>query len=101
MSDKNKNEGKGWGDGKKVTQYNKKRMSNPENTYTGFRPRVENEAAWYVMRQWCDREDINLSFSALINAILPGLKVSLENTTEISHGQISIELNLGRIEIKR
>lgn len=100
---KRKNEGKGWGDGTKVRAYTKRRKRQEENTYTGFRPRIYNEAAYYVIREWCDDERINLSLSSLFNAIIPGLKIACENTTEKDEetGRISIELNLGRIEIFR
>jgi hypothetical protein len=93
-------QGKGWGDGVGVSSFNRGRKRNPENTYTGFRPRVENEGMYFVIRRWCDDERINKSFSALLNAIIPALKVACENTTErAADGTISIELNAGRIDI--
>lgn len=95
-------EGKGWGDGSLVRQFNRGRKRNPENTYTGFKPRVgEIEGAYFVIRNWCDDPRINKSFSAIFNSVMIGLKTACEQTTEVdTDGQVSIELNLGRIEIK-
>jgi hypothetical protein len=97
-----KGAGKGWGDGQAVTAFNERRRTNPENTYTGFRPRVENEAAFFVLREWASDRVVNRSFSSIINAVLPGLMAAVQNTTEIDTetGEISIEINLGRIVIK-
>lgn len=94
--------GRGWGDGSLVQAYNKRRTVNPENTCTAFRPRAgDAEAAFYVLRNWCKDPRINKPFSALLNSLLQGLKTSCENTTEIdAEGNISIELNLGRVQIK-
>lgn len=93
--------GKGWGDGVKVKQFNTRRKRNPENTYTGFRPRVHLEGAYFVIRNWCDDERINLSFSAIINSLLVGIKTACEQTTEKDeNGIVSIEINLGRINIE-
>lgn len=93
--------GKGWGDGSLVAAYNAKRKCNPENTYTGFRPRVgEVEGAYFVIRNWCNDDRIRRSFSAIFNSLMIGIKVACENTTEVDeHGHISIELNLGRVTI--
>lgn len=96
-----KGSGKGWGDGAKVAAWNKRRMTNPENTYTAFRPRVENEGLYFVIRNWAADPRVNKSFSAIINSLLEGLKTACENTTEKDeHGRISIEVNLGRIYIE-
>lgn len=94
--------GQGWGDGSLVRQFNKGRKINPENTYTGFRPRVGDvEGAYFVVRNWCTDPRINKSFSAIFNSIMVPLKVALENTTEVDEqGRISVELNLGRIVIE-
>lgn len=93
--------GKGWGDGSLVRQFNRNRKRNQENTYTGFRPRVGAiEGAYFVIRNWCDDERINKSFSAIFNSLMIPLKEAIENTTEIDdEGQVSIELNIGRIPI--
>lgn len=93
--------GRGWGDGVAVAAFNARRRRNPENTYTGFRPRVANEAAYFVIRKWCDDPIINKSFSAVINALLPSIKVAMEQSTEVNEetGQISIDCNFGRIDI--
>lgn len=107
MSDQDKPitiRGKGWGDGQAVRAANKRRTRpNPLNTYTGFRPRIgENEGAFFVIRdKWCDDPRINKPFSALFNSLLIGIKTACEQTTEIDeHGNVSIELNLGRIIIE-
>lgn len=94
--------GKGWGDGSVVHAYNEGRKTNPENTYTGFRPRVgEIEGAYFVIRSWCNDKRIRRSFSAIFNSLMIGIKIACENTTEIDeHGNVTIELNLGRITIK-
>lgn len=94
--------GKGWGDGSLVRQFNKGRKVNPENTYTGFRPRTgEIEGAYFVIRNWCNDPRVNKSFSAIFNSLMLQIKVACENTTEIDEdGRVSIELNCGRIEIK-
>lgn len=93
--------GKGWGDGSLVRRFNKGRTVNPENTYTGFRPRVELEGVYFVIRNWCSDPRINQSFSSIFNSLLTPIKVACENTTEVSEtGEVSIELNLGRIIIR-
>lgn len=96
--------GQGWGDGNAVRAANRKRTQrNPLNTYTGFRPRIgECEAAFFVIRDtWCDDQRINKPFSAVINSLLIGIKTAMEQTTEIDeNGNVSIELNLGRIIIE-
>lgn len=99
---KPKEGGKGWGDGSLVRQYNKGRKVNINSTYTGFRPRVgEEEGAFFTIRNWCDDPQINRSFSAILNSILVPLRVACENTTEVDdQGNVSIEINLGRIIIK-
>lgn len=93
--------GQGWGDGSLVRQFNRKRKINPENSYTGFRPRVgEIEGAYFVIRNWCNDPRVNKSFSAIFNSLMVSIKVACEHTTEIdADGQVSIELNLGRIVI--
>lgn len=92
--------GKGWGDGSMVQAFNENRMTNPANTYTGFRPRVENEGCYYVIRNWCKDPRVRKSFSSLINSLLPYISVAVQHTTERDEdGRITIELNLGRIEI--
>lgn len=94
-------EGKGWGDGQAIREFNLARRTNSANTITGFRPRVGVEAEYFVIRAWCDDPRINKSFSALINALIPGLKTAVEHTTEVDkEGVLSIELNLGRIDIR-
>lgn len=95
------NAGKGWGDGKAVRAFNAGRKTNPANTYTGFRPRVgEIEGAYFVIRGWCEDPRINKSFSAIFNSLMIPIKIACENTTEIDeNGQVSIELNIGRIPI--
>lgn len=96
-----KGSGKGWGDGSKVAAFNKRRKFNHENTTTGFRPKLEHEGHYFVIRNWCADERINKSFSAVINALLEGLKTACEQTTEKDeHGRISIEVNLGRVYIE-
>lgn len=94
--------GKGWGDGSLVQAYNKRRTRNPENTYTGFRPRTgEVEGAYYVIRNWCNDPRVNRSFSAIFNSLMIGIKTACEHTTEKdADGNVSIELNLGRIIIR-
>lgn len=94
--------GKGWGDGSIVNRFNKNRKVNPDNTYTGFRPRVgEVEGAYFVIRNWCSDERIRRSFSAIFNSLMVPIKVACEQTTEVDeNGNISIELNAGRITIK-
>jgi hypothetical protein len=74
---------------------------NPENTYTGFRPRVEQEAAYFCLKRWWEHPQINKSFSALINSLLDGLHECAKNTTKVhSDGRVTVEVNLGEIEIK-
>ena len=94
--------GQGWGDGALVREFNKRRTVNPENTYTGFRPRTgEVEGAYFVIRNWCDDPRVNRSFSAIFNSLMIPIKLACEHTTEIDdEGQVSIELNLGRIIIR-
>lgn len=102
MSDeKQPGEGKGWGNGVAVRNFNASRKTNPANTYTSFRPRTEREAEYFVIREWCDDERVNKSFSAIINSLIPAIKIACEHTTERDeHGRITIELNAGRIEIR-
>ena len=91
----------GFGSGEGTRAYATKRKKDHSSVHTGFRARIDNEAAYFALKAWCDHPDINVSFSAVINCILPGLKVAIEQTTEI-HPQtkrVSIELNLGRITI--
>jgi len=92
--------GQGWGDGSLVRKYNRNRTINPENTYTGFRPRVGAvEGAYFVIRNWCNDPQVNRSFSALFNSLMLPIKEACENTTEIDeHGQVSIEIH-GRFNI--
>jgi hypothetical protein len=74
---------------------------NPENTYTGFRPRVDQEAAFFNLKRWGENPQINKTFSAIINSILDGLNECAKHTTrKHPDGRITIELNLGEIEIK-
>lgn len=91
----------GWGDGSLVRLFNRGRKVNPENTYTGFRPRVgEIEGAYFVIRNWCNDPRINKSFSAIFNSLMIPLKVCCEHTTEVDeNGSVSIEVNLGRVTI--
>ena len=93
----------GFGNGEKLRAYSIRRKKNHSVTCTGFRPRIENEAAYYVIKQWCEHPDINITFSALINALLQGIKVATQQTTEINPqtNQVSIELNLGRVTIRQ
>lgn len=93
--------GKGWGDGSLVRQFNRGRKVNPENTYTGFRPRVgEIEGAYFVIRNWCNDPRINKSFSSIFNSLMLPIKFACENTTEIDeHGRVTIELH-GRFPIE-
>lgn len=109
--------GKGWGDGQKAAAFHQsrrkhitERMSTSE--FTTFRPRVDNEGDYWIIRDW-GAEDVRqlqidagykptgISLSALFNCLLKGLATSVQNTTQIdTDGNISIELNLGRINIK-
>jgi len=93
--------GKGWGSGELVRAFNRGRKINQENTYTGFRPRIgEIEGAYFVIRNWCNDPRVNKSFSSIFNSIMIPLKEAIENTTEVDEfGQVSIELNIGRIVI--
>jgi hypothetical protein len=93
----------GYGNGDKTKAYAHSRKRNNGVTCTGFRPRIENEAAYYVIKLWCEHPDINVSFSALINSLLQGIKIATQQTTEINPqtNQVSIELNLGRVTIKQ
>lgn len=94
--------GQGWGDGSLVRLFNEKRKTNPENTYTGFRPRIGAvEGAYFVVRNWCADPRVNKSFSAIFNSLMIPIKVACEHTTEVDeNGSVSIELNLGRIIIE-
>jgi len=107
--------GKGWGmktiaNNKQRTKHISQRMSASE--FTTFRPRVDNEGAYWVIRDW-GTEDIphlqstngfkptGMSLSALFNCLLHGLSAAVQNTTQIdADGNISIEVNLGRINIR-
>lgn len=69
--------------------------------YTGFRPRNAQEPNYYAIRRWCDHPDVRSNFSSVLNSLLPHLKMAMENTTEIDEfGNVTIELNLGRIKIE-
>jgi len=80
----------------------KKRPHDPENTYAGFRPRCEQEAAYFCIKKWCEHPRVNKTLSAVINSLLDGVKAAIENTTQINPktGEITVEINLGRITIK-
>ena len=79
----------------------RKKSHNPENTYTGFRPRVDQEAAFFNILRWCEHPKVKKSFSAVINSLLDGVNECMKNTTNIHpDGKITIEVNLGTIEIK-
>lgn len=95
-------EGKGWGDGKAVRDFNMRRKTVAENTYSGFRPRLAQEPDWFWIKDcWAADERVNKSLSSIINSLLPYIKVACEHTTEIdTDGHVSIELNIGRIIIK-
>lgn len=109
--------GQGWGNGKRATKFHEsrrihisKRMATSE--YTSFRPRVTNEAFYWIVRDWgsvdvphlkqtAGYKPIAIPLSALFNSLLEGLARAVQNTTEIdAEGNISIELNLGRITIE-
>lgn len=93
--------GKGWGDGSLVILHSQNRRVNPDNTYTGFRPRIQVEGAYFVIRDWCYDPRIRRSFSALLNSLMLPLKTACEHTTiKDADGRISIELNCGRIYIE-
>jgi len=86
------------------------RMSTSE--YSTFRPRRHLEIHYWVIRDWgaedvpalqqqAGYKDSGVAFSALFNSLLEGLAESVKNTTQIdADGNISIEVNLGRIIIK-
>lgn len=109
--------GQGWGNGKGALKYHEsrrihisKRMATSE--FTSFRPRVSNEAFYWIIRDWGSVEvphlrqtnghgDRSIPLSALFNSLLQGLAIAVQNTTEIdAEGNISIEVNLGRIIIE-
>jgi hypothetical protein len=76
------------------------RTKNIEN-YTGFRPRVEVEPQYECLRELLKRPQMNKSFSALLNSIIPHLYYAMLNTTEYDEdGTPSAEFNLGRVKIK-
>lgn len=99
--------GKCWGDGNAVRAYSARRrkpISEKKviSEFISLRPRVDNEAEFFVIRKWCDDPQVNKPFSALLNSLLAGLAYSVENTTQVDPetGEVSIEVNLGRIIIK-
>lgn len=110
--------GKGWGDGQKAHAFHEsqrkhisERMATSE--YTSFRPRIDNEGVYWIIRDW-GSEDVpdaqrkagfegkGVSLSALFNSLLASLAKSVQDTTQIDPetGEISIEMNFGRIVIK-
>lgn len=110
-------EGKGWGDGKKAHAYHEgrrkhitQRMSTSE--FTTFRPRINEEPYYWIIRDWGSQDvpdlqqrkgykPTGIAFSAVLNSLLQSIATSVQNTTEIDEdGNISIELNLGRINIR-
>lgn len=109
--------GQGWGNGKQASQFHEgrrlhisKRMSTSE--YTSFRPRVENEAFYWIIRDWGAQcipnlkaehgyKPVPIPLSALFNSMLEQIAIAVQNTTEIdADGNISVEFNLGRIQIR-
>lgn len=107
----------GKGIGPKVQAYSERRrkhisekMSSSE--YSTFRPRVSLEPQYWIVRDWGSIEvphlqskagykATGLAFSALLNSLLPVLAAAVQNTTQIdADGNISIELNAGRINIR-
>ena len=79
-----------------------KEMSNSkDNTYTGFRPRVANEEDYFFIKKWCDLPQVKRSFSSVLNSLIPMVRVACEQTTRTEQGEVSIELNLGRIIIRK
>lgn len=69
--------------------------------YTSFRPRVENEPLYYMLRRWCDEPEVQVNISSLLNSLLPYLVRACTDTTERdANGDITVEMNFGRIKIK-
>jgi hypothetical protein len=75
-----------------------KEITKHSNTYMGFRPRIENEPDWYWLKRWCEANGTTLS--AIINNLIPYLKVAAENTTEKHASTVTIDASFGRIKIK-
>jgi hypothetical protein len=94
--------GKGWGPG--VVAFNKRRTKHPSKKMSAsefftLRPRLEKEAAFFVIKTWC--ADNNIPMSALFNAILQPLSNAVQNTTlQNADGQFTIELNAGTVTIE-
>lgn len=112
-----RNKGQGWGDGIKARAFHESRRKHisqrmATSEYTSFRPRLDNEGNYWIIRDW-GSEDVpdlqikagfqgkGVSLSALFNSLLEGLSKSVQQTTQIDPetGEISIEVNLGRIII--
>lgn len=73
-------------------------MAKSTEPYMGFRPQINHEAAWFVLRHWCDKN--NVKISGVFNALIPFLKIATMQTADVDDdGDITIEVNFGTIKI--